>query len=120
MGQGRLVEPLRPVRPRDRNGSRAFDRAGAPLVADHADQRLATGVAAGDHPDLLRPDLRPAASGLPAVHGCVTKRGPTFPRREIGDQRVMAAVAPDIGLPTAQDWFAGGQRIGYDPGARAI
>jgi pimeloyl-ACP methyl ester carboxylesterase len=32
----------------------------------------------------------------------------------------MAAVAPDIGLPTAQDWFAGGQRIGYDPGAKAI
>jgi pimeloyl-ACP methyl ester carboxylesterase len=32
----------------------------------------------------------------------------------------MAAVAPDIGLPTAQDWFADGQRIGYDPAARAI
>jgi pimeloyl-ACP methyl ester carboxylesterase len=32
----------------------------------------------------------------------------------------MAAVAPDIGLPTAQDWFAGGQRIGYDPGAKAM
>ena len=32
----------------------------------------------------------------------------------------MAAVAPDIGLPTAQDWFVGGQRIGYDPGAKAI
>ena len=32
----------------------------------------------------------------------------------------MTAPALDVGLPTAQDWFAGGQRIGYDPGAKAI
>ena len=32
----------------------------------------------------------------------------------------MGAVAPDIGLPTGQDWFAGGERIGYDPSAKAI
>jgi pimeloyl-ACP methyl ester carboxylesterase len=32
----------------------------------------------------------------------------------------MAAGAPEIGLPTAQDWFAGGERIGYDPRAKTI
>src|SRR5258708_40051715 len=36
------------------------------------------------------------------------------------DERCTTSAARTHGIPSAQAWFAGGERIGYDPNARAI
>jgi hypothetical protein len=38
----------------------------------------------------------------------------------VADQRLATATAKTHEIPSAQAWFAGGERVGYDPKARAI
>ncbi len=38
----------------------------------------------------------------------------------VADQRFATATAKTQEIPSAQAWFAGGERVGYDPKARAI
>jgi hypothetical protein len=38
----------------------------------------------------------------------------------VADQRLATATAETHEIPSAQAWFAGGERVSYDPKARAI
>ena len=40
--------------------------------------------------------------------------------RAVVDQRFATATTKTREIPSAQAWFAGGQRVGYDPNARAV
>jgi hypothetical protein len=41
-------------------------------------------------------------------------------RSTVVDQRFATATTKTHEIPSAQAWFAGGERVGYDPKARAI
>src|SRR6201981_3818734 len=49
------------------------------------------------------------------VTGAAGKAGHT-----VADQRFTTATEKTHEIPSAQAWFAGGERVGYDPKARAI
>jgi hypothetical protein len=49
------------------------------------------------------------------VAGATGRTGST-----VADQSFATATTKTREIPSAQAWFAGGQRVGYDPNARAV
>ena len=50
----------------------------------------------------------------------VSERTGKMGGRTVVDGRSTTAATASLGMPSAQAWFAGGERIGYDPKARAV